>query len=415
MNPGTEKKPIITLRNLNKTFDVYRTAKDFAIEFIFRKCRHTVFPALTDINMEIMPGETVGFIGRNGAGKSTLLKIIAGTLSKSSGEIQVKGRIAAILELGTGFNPQYSGRENIYMGGLCLGMSRGEIDRKVDSIIEFSELREFIDQPFKTYSSGMQARLTFATAISVDPDILIVDEALSVGDARFARKCFDRIESFRKAGKTILMVSHDMNTITTFCNRAFLLERGKIVESGDPRYISMLYQKMNYNVSATGNTNDKGSVLIKNSDKAQVLEFGIKDCNGVKVSRLHTGERYTFYLRARFNDTVENPTFGFLIRSYKGVDIFGTDSRRTGSVPLGLPEELHKGDILEGEMTFTANLINHKYFLSAGVGEGNHIIEFHYDELIFETDKIYGIQDASLVNLDEKLTFKINSATEDQA
>src|SRR5262249_47257530 len=214
------------------------------VEAMLRRPRHVERVAIESVDLELHRGEIVGVLGRNGAGKSTLLKLIAGTLERTAGELEVNGRITAILELGTGFQPDYTGRENIYMGGLCLGMSRHEIDSKIDAIIDFSELRDVIDQPFKTYSTGMQARLTFSTAISVDPDILIVDEALSVGDARFQMKCFAWIQRLKQGDATVLLVSHDTNTITTFCDRALILEKGRVFAQGESKMMTVLYHNL---------------------------------------------------------------------------------------------------------------------------------------------------------------------------
>ena len=242
----------IRVSNLSKMFKMYSKPADMFWELLTGKGRHRPFWALRDVSFDVRPGQVVGIMGRNGAGKSTLLKIITGTLDRTGGSVSVQGRVSSILELGTGFNAEYSGRENIYLGGLMVGLTRDEILSKMDWIIRFSELEDFIDQPFKTYSTGMQARLTFSTAVCVDPDVLIVDEALSVGDARFQRKSFGKIEEFRKAGRTILLVSHDPNTIGTFCDHVILLENGKIFDQGEPQHISKVYYKMLFSSDSAG-------------------------------------------------------------------------------------------------------------------------------------------------------------------
>jgi len=234
----------IRVANLSKMFKIYPKPSDMLWEAVTNHPRHKPFWALKDISFEVKRGQVVGLVGRNGAGKSTLLKIITGTLDKTSGDVQVNGRISSILELGTGFSGEFSGRDNIYIGGLMVGLSSQEIASKMDWIIEFSELEDFIDQPFKTYSTGMQARLTFSTAVCINPDILIIDEALSVGDARFQRKSFDKIAEYRRQGHTILLVSHNTNTISEFCDYAILLDGGRIYDQGDPYRIGEVYYKM---------------------------------------------------------------------------------------------------------------------------------------------------------------------------
>jgi ABC-type polysaccharide/polyol phosphate transport system ATPase subunit len=241
MTPGA-----IAIRDLSKSYRLYPRPADMLVEALTGRKRHTEFRALEGVSFEIEPGTVLGIMGRNGAGKSTLLRIIAGTLPSTGGTVLAEGRIAAILELGTGFHPDYTGRENVELAGLCLGMSRAGVRERFDEIVAFSELEEFIDRPFGTYSTGMQARLTFAVATCVDPDILIVDEALSVGDAKFQLKSFDRIRDFKSRGKSILLVTQSINQLVSICDRAILLERGRVQADGVPNKIGQLYHELLY-------------------------------------------------------------------------------------------------------------------------------------------------------------------------
>lgn len=421
---------VIHLANLSKLFKVYNRPSDMVWEILTGRSHYKSFWALQDISFDVKRGQVVGLIGRNGAGKSTLLKIIAGTLDASSGEIEVNGRISSILELGTGFNAHYSGRENIYMGGLIAGLSSEEIKEKEDWIIEFSELREFIDQPFRTYSSGMQARLTFSTAVCIDPDILIIDEALAVGDARFQRKSFGKIEEFRKAGKTILFVSHDMNSIRGICDMAILLERGKILEMGKPDPITKKYWKILYidkDNSQDGKTNEspvkvntksrikESSSSIPQSspvnnprllragprDRAEVIDIGILDSDGERVTVLESGEKYSIFIKAFFKEDVEDVEFGFHIVNEKGVIMYGIST--TGA---GIQFPLQKqGQILETRLNVNMWLTNGTYLLSGGVGVGETPFDFLYDALVFTIPRLPGIQHASVVNLQPEFDF----------
>jgi ABC-type polysaccharide/polyol phosphate transport system ATPase subunit len=237
------QQPIINIKNLNKKYKIYDKPSDRLKETLspFNKKRHKEFFALENIDMSIYPGEIIGFLGKNGAGKSTLLKIITGVLEPTSGKVEVKGKISALLELGTGFNPEYTGIENIYLYGTMMGKTKKEIDNEFDEIIEFADIGQFLYQPLKTYSSGMFARLAFSVAINVNPDILIVDEILSVGDLKFQLKCMNKMKEMMSNGTTILFVSHDINAIKRFCNRAIWINEGKVIKSGDIDKVTDMY------------------------------------------------------------------------------------------------------------------------------------------------------------------------------
>jgi len=239
----------VSVVGLTKIFKKYAKPSDVVKEFVTGRQRHKPICVLKDVSFELTRGQVIGILGKNGAGKSTLLKILAGTLTKTSGSVDIQGKISAILELGTGFHPEYSGRENIIMGGLCLGMTKQDIQRKMESIIDFSELRERIDDPFKTYSSGMQARLTFSTAVAVEPDILIIDEALAVGDATFVGKCLRRIKKITESGATVLFVSHSTEMVRLFCQSAIWLDRGEVVLQGSADNVTKAYDRFVYEQS----------------------------------------------------------------------------------------------------------------------------------------------------------------------
>jgi lipopolysaccharide transport system ATP-binding protein len=271
------------------------------IEMATRRRRHTEFWALQDVSFEVGRGEVVGVVGRNGAGKSTLLKILAGTLDKTAGDVEVHGRISAILELGTGFHDDYTGRENIYMGGMCLGMSKAEVDKKYDSIVAFSELADVIDRPFRTYSSGMKAKLTFSTAISVDPEILILDEALAAGDAYFVSKCMQRVREICSSGATVFFVSHSMQLIQELCTRALWIDAGRLIHEGKAQNVAAAYtqsvwseserRNIEANEKALANTIETGAYNVGGKD-VRITAVKLLDAAGNEKALFEHGEAF---------------------------------------------------------------------------------------------------------------------------
>jgi len=435
----------IIAAGLDKTFNIYPTPRSRLVELITRRPQHTQQCSLKNVNFTVRRGEVFGIVGRNGAGKSTLLKLIAGTLQPTDGHLQVNGRVTAILELGNGFHPEFTGRENIYLGGLCMGMSRSEIDRKLPEIVAFSELGEWIDRPFKTYSSGMQARLTFSTATSVDPDILIVDEALSVGDARFQLKSFDRIRQFRAQGKTILLVSHDHTTITSFCDRALLLDFGQVLMQGVPGDVCNAYHKLLFGeqgvaveapalvpapapvtaevepviapvkvpeVSEIRLTEEElGATADYGSQQVVILQYAVRDLNGAHTYNLLSGQSYDLFMRLEARQDVSSCTAGFLIRSVKGVDLFGLDSRWGHAAPL-IPA-LQKGDVVDVRVRITMNLAAGNYFLTMAAARDDGF-KFHILNDVIEL-KVQGPHDiytTSLVDLQAQMSVGVKRKAE---
>jgi lipopolysaccharide transport system ATP-binding protein len=416
----------VAVRDLQKIFKVYARPRDLLLETLLGRSRHHAFSALRGVSLSVRRGEVVGIVGRNGAGKSTLLRIIAGTLSASSGQVEVDGRVSAILELGTGFNPDYTGRENIYLGGLCLGLSRQLIRAREAEIISFSELEDFIDQPFKTYSSGMQARLAFSVAVSVDPEVLIVDEALAVGDAKFQLKSFDRMRSLRDGGRTILMVSHDINSITALCDRAILLERGSVLMEGDPNTVGKAYHELLFGppkpvptskplISQDSSAADEPRALPESpgtlaaaiettlphehrygDHRAVIAEACIVDESGNFVTQLETGEVYRFRFIVEANDDIADYVVGLLIRTPRGIEVLGTDSRSWDRGKL--PARLEKGRRYCLDTKFKNNLAPGLFFLTASIATMSEIkIDHRFDCLSFRVNGRNNLYTSSLV------------------
>ncbi|HIP69715.1 MAG TPA: ABC transporter ATP-binding protein [Chromatiales bacterium] len=437
---------VIRAKGLRKAYRIYPRPIDRVLETLRGGVRHIEHVALDNVDFELKRGEVIGILGRNGAGKSTLLKIVANTLEKTAGEVEINGNVTAILELGTGFHPEYTGRENIYMGGLCLGMSRDEIDLKIDEIIDFSELQDVIDQPFKTYSTGMQARLTFSTAISVDPDILIIDEALSVGDAKFQMKCFSWIQSLREKNSTVLLVSHDTNTITTFCDRALILEQGRIYAEGNPKEISAKYLRLLFGASSDQTSNKVEPTLEQkemaiqtsidedvnslNSDlalpvqegshhmerygdgKATLLNYSLLDDNGNTVSVIESGSHCVLTMRLKFIHDVPDVSCGFAIKDRRGTVIFGVTN-----ISQNLPPYCAlAGEIIEVSTDLTMWLSAGDYFINLGSGHlsDGTFNDFVEDAIHFKVTGPGGIFTTSVVNLEADFKLHTIEANRDE-
>jgi lipopolysaccharide transport system ATP-binding protein len=317
---------MITVDSISKKFKLYRSPADRLKELVTRRTYHTDFQALNEISFTVADGETLGIIGQNGAGKSTLLKILTGILMPDRGTISLDGRITGLLELGTGFNAEMTGIENIYMNGTLLGMARDEIDRKKDTIAEFAELGEFIYEQLKTYSSGMVMRLAFSIAIHADPKCFVVDEALSVGDAYFQQKCMGRIKEFRKSGGSIIFVSHDLNAVKMLCDKAILLNQGNILEEGSPEKVVNSY---NFVISKMSDKENKVRFEDKKSMSHGTFEARISEVvvfgEDSKSDVIASGEAAEITVKIESYADYDEMTSGILIRDRFGQDIFGTN------------------------------------------------------------------------------------------
>lgn len=336
--------------------------------------------ALNNISFEVKKGETVGIIGTNGSGKSTVLKIITGVLSPTKGNIKVNGRISALLELGAGFNQEYTGVQNIYLNGTMMGFTKKEIDKKVDSIIDFADIGEFINQPVKTYSSGMFVRLAFAVAVNIDPEILIVDEALSVGDVFFQAKCYSKFEDFKKKGKTILFVSHDLSSIGKYCDRVILLNNGSKLSDGNPKDVINIYKKVLVkqmdDITKEYISHDeveqnklwKESLVINpstleyGSKLAEIIDFSILDDKGMITNNIIKNSMCMIKMKVICNTRIQNPIFAFTINDLKGTEITGTNTMLE-KVNTSI---LEPGDLKEISFTQQMNLQGGEYLLSLG-------------------------------------------------
>ncbi len=446
------------MQNLTKMYKLYDNPMDRVKEALSARGRkrYKEHYALRDINFTVRQGETVGIIGTNGSGKSTILKIITGVLSPTEGSVRVDGRISALLELGAGFNPDYSGIENIYLNGTMLGFSRDEMTEKLDEIIEFADIGDFINQPVKTYSSGMFVRLAFAVAINIDPEVLIVDEALSVGDVFFQAKCFRKFEEFKANNKTILFVSHDLGSINKYCDRAILLNKGHVVEEGTPKEIIDIYKKILVNQydeeaeqSQEEGQTDKGpeeagesgavpeasavsdpddnvsdheepeqadavlwksrfnvnpSIVEYGDKKAEIIDFCMLDANGIITNSIEKDKEFRIKMKILFHDTIEEPIFAYTIKDRMGNDLTGTNTLYE-EINVGVK---HAGDVTEVTFRQIMTLHGGEYLISLGCTsyEQMDFVVYHRLYDAFNLTVISQKNSVGYFDLNSKITLK---------
>jgi lipopolysaccharide transport system ATP-binding protein len=370
----------IRVSNVSKCFKQYAHPVDRLKEIVFPgRGRAKDFWALNDINLEISRGQTLGIIGQNGSGKSTLLQIIAGTLTPTTGDVEVNGRISALLELGSGFNPEFTGRQNVFFNGRLLGLSQAELLDKFDDIAKFADIGDFIDQPVKTYSSGMFVRLAFAVAVNVEPEILIVDEALAVGDILFQRKCFSKIEELASRGTTILFVSHDLNSILNLCDRAIIIDRHAIICDDKPHPAVLAYSTLMAQREAASDDfqNRKFRHEAKPSSGqavgesrigvggAELIDVDLIDEQGQSVQTIKCGERTIVRSTIQFHEDIEFPISGFKIKTLNGIAVVGNS---TFGTPQSLPP-MRAGTTLTLEFAWNCYLAAGNYTVTVGVSE----------------------------------------------
>ncbi|MBI4445892.1 MAG: ABC transporter ATP-binding protein [Acidobacteria bacterium] len=411
---SSDAKPAVFLRQVSKKYPIYDHPSQKLLELLSfrRKQFHREFWALQDVDLVVMPGTTLGIVGQNGSGKSTLLQIVAGILKQTRGDCFIKGTVAALLELGSGFNPEFTGRENVFMSGAIMGMRHDEIRRRFKEIIDFAEIGEFIDRPVKTYSTGMFMRLAFAVAIHVDPEILLVDEALAVGDLIFQHRCINRIRRMRDQGKTILFVTHDLQAMTRFCDRAILLDAGRKLEDGSPEHVSQKYQALIFererkSIGADqvwqGNGSAQELPVVSTipyvhhrygNGSARISGIILYSKDGKVANEVKADQEVLLVISARIERSLEHPIIGFTVRDRMGVEITSSNTSYEG---LHLPAAAPGSVITAGFRMHIPMLRPGSYSISPAIAQGNiweHSIEDWIDNAyiidVLETGLIYG-------------------------
>ena len=408
----------LRVENVSKQYRIYAHPGDRLKESLTRGRwkRHREFWALCDVSFELEAGTTTGIIGPNGSGKSTLLQIITGTLEPTHGHVQHEGRIAALLELGAGFNPEFTGLENVYLNASLLGFSKREIDARLPDIERFAEIGDFIAQPVKTYSSGMYVRLAFAIAVSADPQILIVDEALAVGDAVFQHRCLRRIREMQESGATILFVSHDPHTIRALCTRAILFNAGRVEAEGKPSDVLNRYQKTimsrqaNYEAArmVAAEADEVGELQLLEEDfkplsysfrhgdgTAEILSVDLMDAARRPIEFVETGEPVMVRVRARLQEDVNDPVCGFLIRNRHGIHVYGTNTE----IQQAYFGRVRGGEVIEATFAFNCWLGVGEFSITAAIhSAGGTSFDWTDDVLFFRVMSTVAIDGVANLN-----------------
>lgn len=377
---------MVAVQRVSKRFRLYSRPLDRLLESvpIWGGKRHAEFDALRDVTFHVEKGEIVSVVGPNGSGKSTLLQIISGIQQPTSGRVVAEGRIAALLELGAGFNPEFTGRENVYLSGEIMGIPKQEMERAFPKIEAFAEIGRFIDRPVKEYSTGMYVRLAFATAIHVEPEVLIVDEALSVGDAVFASRCVQKFEELKTRKVTTLFVSHDLGLVKRLSNRVVFLLNGKVEAIGSPRdvvnrYVGLVHQRQAGQHVLSEETDQRLAGSFRHGDGAsRIVDVRIFDAAGNETTAIQRGEPLTVRVRALFHRAMDEPIVGLLIRNRLGIDVYGTNTRIEG-MPVG---RLEAGDLLELDFSMECWLARHEYTLTVATQHADGASQDWLDDVI---------------------------------
>lgn len=373
-------KPILEVSGVSKVFRNYRSElQRIATWFGIDQQPSEEFVVLQNISFTLQAGQALGIVGQNGAGKSTLLKIITGTLTPSKGQVMVQGRISALLELGLGFHPEFTARQNVYHSGGLMGLSQARIEALMPEIEAFAEIGSYFDEPIRTFSSGMQMRVAFSLATAIEPDILIIDEALSVGDTYFQHKCFERIRKFRKQGTSLLLVSHDPIAVQSLCDRAVLLDQGALIKDGPPLEIMDFYNALiadRGNSAVQQNKKQNGGTETRSGSRDAVIERVLL-LNAAKepVEYVNVGETVTLEIRAFAQKPIKELTAGYLIRDRLGRPVYGTNTFHLGKSIAGVPEN----DRVSFRFCFSANMGEGSYSVSVALHESYSHVDNNYD------------------------------------